>query len=192
MSDFWLYFKLGLEHVLDWKAYDHLLFLITICLAYSFNSWKRLLLLVTVFTLGHTLSLFLSNYNIVNVSVLWIEFLIPVTILVAALFTIFKARKFERSQKMGILYLITVFFGLIHGLGFAGYYKMINSDGELFPLLEFALGIEVAQIIIVLGVLILAYVAQNFLGLKRRDWILVIASVVVGMVIPMLIDKWIF
>ena len=192
MSDFWLYFKLGLEHVLDWKAYDHLLFLITICLAYSFNSWKRLLLLVTVFTLGHTLSLFLSNYNIVNVSVLWIEFLIPVTILVAALFTIFKARKFERSQKMGILYLITVFFGLIHGLGFAGYYKMINSDGELFPLLEFALGIEVAQIIIVLGVLILAYVAQNFLGLKRRDWILVIASVVVGMVIPMLIEKWIF
>lgn len=192
MSDFWLYFKLGLEHVLDWKAYDHLLFLITICLAYSFNSWKRLLLLVTVFTLGHTLSLLLSNYDVVNVSAPLIEFLIPITILAAALFTIFKARKFERSQKMGILYLITVFFGLIHGLGFAGYYKMINSDGELFPLLEFALGIEVAQIIIVLGVLILAYVAQNFLGLKRRDWILVIASVVVGMVIPMLIDKWIF
>jgi hypothetical protein len=192
MSDFWLYFKLGLEHVLDWKAYDHLLFLITICLAYSFNSWKRLLLLVTMFTLGHTFSLLLANYEVVNVSSRWIEFLIPVTILTAALFTIFKAGKVERSEKMGILYLITVFFGLIHGFGFAGYYKMINSDGDLLPLLEFALGIEVAQITIALAVLILSYVAQNFFRFNRRDWVLVIASVVVGMVIPMLIDKWVF
>lgn len=192
MSDFWLYFNLGLEHVLDWKAYDHLLFLITICLAYSFSSWKRLLLLVTMFTLGHTFSLLLANYELVNVSAPWIEFLIPVTILVAAVFTIFKAGKVEKSEKMGILYLITIFFGLIHGFGFAGYYKMINSDVEILPLLEFALGIEVAQIIIALAVLILAYVAQNFLGLNRRDWILVVASIVVGMVIPMLIEKWVF
>lgn len=192
MSDFWLYFKLGLEHVLDWKAYDHLLFLITICLAYSFNSWRRLLLLVTMFTLGHTFSLLLANYDVVHVSAPLIEFLIPVTILTAALFTIFKVGKFERSEKMGILYLITVFFGLIHGFGFAGYYKMINSEGELLPLLEFALGIEVAQITIALGMLILSYVAQNFFRFKRRDWVLVIASIVVGMVIPMLIEKWVF
>ena len=103
MSDFWLYFKLGLEHVLDWKAYDHILFLIVLCAAYNFVSWKRLLLLVTLFTLGHTISLLLANYEVVTVSNKWIEFLIPMTILVAAVFNLFTAGKKKRVEKLGHL-----------------------------------------------------------------------------------------
>lgn len=191
MSDFWLYFKLGLEHVLDWSAYDHVLFLITLCVSFSFVYWRRLLLLITMFTIGHTLSLLLSNYDVVNVSREWIEFLIPVSILVSAVYAIFKA-KMGHTGKMTGLYLITVFFGLIHGFGFASYYKMINIDGELLPLLEFALGIEASQVIVSFLVLTFTYLAHTFFRFSQRDWVLVISSIVIGMVIPMLIENWVF
>jgi len=192
MSDFWLYFKLGLEHVLDWNAYDHILFLVVLCVPFTFISWRRLLLLVTMFTLGHTMSLLLAYYNVVSVSSNWIEFLIPITILVAAIFTMLRAGKVGRTEKIGVLYLVTVFFGLIHGFGFAGYYRMINIDGGILPLFEFALGIEVSQIIISLIVLLLAFLAQTFFRFNQRDWVLVVSSIVVGMVIPMLVENWIF
>lgn len=192
MSDFWLYFKLGLEHVLDWKAYDHVLFLIVLCAAYTFDSWKRLLLLVTLFTLGHTVSLLMANYNVVSVSSVWIEFLIPVTILVTALFNLFTAGKSNRADKLGLFYIATVFFGLIHGFGFATYYGMINSNNEILPLLEFALGIETAQIIVVLIVLLIAFLCKTIFRFNKRDWTLVVSSIVIGMVIPMLTANWMF
>ncbi len=192
MSDFWLYFKLGLEHVLDWKAYDHILFLITLCVSFTFISWKRLLLLVTMFTIGHTMSLLLANYEVVSVSSKWIEFLIPITILAAAVFNILRTGKIGGNKKIISLYIITVFFGLIHGFGFASYYKMINMEGDILPLLEFALGIEVSQIIIVLIVLVLAHLTQTFLRFGQRDWVMMISSIVIGMVISILIENWVF
>lgn len=192
MSDFWLYFKLGLEHVLDWKAYDHILFLITLCVSFTFVSWKRLLTLVTMFTLGHTISLLLANYEVVRISSKWIEFLIPITILVAAVFTIARTGRIGRNEKMASLYIISVFFGLIHGLGFASYYKMINIEGELLPLLEFALGIEASQVIVAFVVLTVAYLAHIFFRFSQRDWVLVVSSIVIGMVISMLIENWVF
>lgn len=192
MSDFWLYFKLGLEHVLDWQAYDHILFLIVLCAAYTFTSWKRLLLLVTLFTLGHTISLLLANYNVVSVSTNWIEFLIPITILLAAIFNLFTAGKEKKLEKLGLFYIVTIFFGLIHGFGFASYYKMINDSNDMLPLLEFAAGVEVAQVIVVLLVLIFAFILQMIFRFNKRDWVLVISSIVIGMVIPMLMNHWIF
>jgi len=192
MSDFWLYFKLGLEHVLDWNAYDHILFLIVLCAAYTFVSWRRLLVLVTMFTVGHTLSLLLANYNIVTVSSGVIEFLIPVTIFVGALFNLFTAGKEKRVEKLKILYIVAIFFGLIHGFGFASYFKMLSSGGEILPLLEFALGIETSQIIIAFAVLILAFLFQTIFRINKKDWVLVVSSIVIGMVIPMIADKWIF
>lgn len=192
MSDFWLYFNLGLTHVLDWKAYDHVLFLIVLCAAYTFASWKRILLLVTLFTLGHTLSLLLANYNIVSVSSKLIEFLIPITILVTALFNLFTAGKSKKGEKMGVFYIITIFFGLIHGMGFASFFTALDSSGEFLPLLEFALGIEAAQIIVVIIILILAFLFQSIFRFNKKDWVLVISSLVIGMIIPMLIENWIF
>ncbi len=190
MSDFLLYFKLGLNHVLDWQAYDHILFLIVLVAAYNFVNWKRLLTLVTLFTLGHTASLLLASYNIVNVSNTWVEFLIPITIFLAALYNLFKSRKRKRSEKSGLFYIITIFFGLIHGFGFASYFKMINDESVFLPLIEFALGIELAQIIIVFIVLIIAFVFQTIFRFNKRYWVLVISSIVIGMVIPMLINNW--
>ncbi|MFT5249812.1 MAG: hypothetical protein ACI93P_001544 [bacterium] len=192
MSDFWLYLKLGLTHVLDWQAYDHIFFLIVLVAAYSFSSWKRIFILVSLFTIGHTVSLLLANYNVVSLSSKWIEILIPVTILVAALYNLFTSGKNNRSEKVGLFYVITVFFGLIHGFGFATYYKMINGDNDILPLLEFALGVEFAQIIIVTLVLILSFIFQSILRFNKKDWVLVVSSIVIGVVIPMLQNNWPF
>lgn len=188
MDTFWLYFKQGLFHVLDWQAYDHILFLIVLTVPYLFSNWKRLLGLVTVFTVGHTLALVLAAYDIVSVKSSWIELLIPITILVTALFNVFTAGKSAKKEKVGIYVITTLFFGLIHGLGFSTYFNMMttNTSHKFLPLIEFTLGIEVAQIAIVLCVLIVSFLGQSLLRFSLRDWVLVISAVVIGMVIHLL------
>ena len=194
MSDFWLYFETGLRHVLDINAYDHILFLVVLTVPYTFKDWKNVLLLVSIFTIGHTLSLMLSVYGVVRVNAGVVEFLIPITILITALFNIIKSGK--KSQKnnnsLNFIAIVTLFFGLIHGLGFSNYFKLIldkNADDKFLPLLEFALGIEAAQLIIVLCVLILAYILSEFFKLNRRDWVLVTSAFVAGVVVPMIIHN---
>ena len=192
MNDFWFYFNIGLQHVLDWQAYDHILFLIILTVPYAFRDWQRVLLMVTLFTVGHSLSLFLSVYGIVKVSSGLIEFLIPITIFVAAIYNVFTAGKGAKKDKLSLLLFTALFFGLIHGLGFSNFFKALTADmpNRALPLIEFALGIEAAQIIIVLIVLIISFIMQTIFRFSRRDWMLVISSVVIGMVIPMLIKNW--
>ena len=190
MLDFLLYLKLGLTHVLDWQAYDHILFLIVLVVAYNFSNWKRIFILVSLFTIGHTVSLLLVNYSVVAISSKWVEFLIPVTILVAAFYNLLTSGKNNRSEKVGLFYVITIFFGLVHGFGFATYYKMIAGGNEILPLLEFALGIELAQIIVVTIVLIFSFIFQSILRFNKKDWVLVVSSIVIGLVIPMLQNNW--
>ncbi len=192
MSDFWFYFKIGLEHVLDWKAYDHILFLIVLTVPYLFKDWKRVFLLVTLFTVGHTLSLILSVYGVVRVNTGIVEFLIPITILVAALYNVFTAGKGAQKDKLGILLITALFFGLVHGLGFSTFFKQLTAHlaSRLLPLAEFALGIEAAQLIIVLIVLILSFIFQTVFRFSRRDWVMVISAVVLGMIIPMAIANY--
>lgn len=188
MSEFWLYFNLGLEHVLDWNAYDHILFLIVLVAAYSFSSWRRVLSLVTIFFLGHTVALFLSVYQVVSISSKWIELLIAVTILVTALFNLFTAKRKEKQLNAGLLYFSTGFFGLIHGFGFSTFFKMVagNQETKFLPLIEFALGIEAALIIVAFVVLLFSFIFQNFIRVSRRDWILVTSSMVIGVILPIL------
>ncbi len=191
LDDFLFNLQYGINHVLDINAYDHVLFLIVLTVPYMFKDWKRVLLLVSVFTLGHTLSLVLAAYDIVSVNGKLIEFLIPVTILVAALFNVFTSGKGAQKEKVGILFITTLFFGLIHGLGFAREFKMLvgQSENKLATLLEFALGIEVAQVIIVFTVLFLGFLCQTIFRFSKRDWIMVISAIVVGLVIPMLLNS---
>ena len=190
-ENFWFNVQYGINHVLDIKAYDHVLFLIVLTVPYLFKDWKRVLLLVTMFTLGHTLSLVLAVYNIVSVKAVMVEFLIPITILVVALFNVFTSGKGAQKEKVGVLFLSTLFFGLIHGLGFAREFKMLlgDSNSKLVLLLEFALGIELAQIIIVFIVLLLGYIMQTIFRFNKRDWIMVISAIVVGLVIPMILNS---
>lgn len=191
MSDFELYFNMGLRHVLDINAYDHVLFLIVLTVPYIFKDWKNVLLLVTLFTIGHTLSLILSVFGVITVNAGIVEFLIPITIFITALYNIFKASRKSASKNGNINFIAitTLFFGVIHGLGFSNYFKIVvdkNSKDKLMPLLEFALGIETAQVIVVLIVLIISYVLQEFFRLSKRDWILVMSAFVAGVVVPMI------
>jgi len=191
MEELKLFFELGLTHVLDINGYDHVLFLIVLAAPYLFSNWKKVLFLVTVFTVGHSISLILSSYSFVSVNSSLVEFIIPVTIAVTALFNIFSSGKIIGNTKIGLVFFVTLFFGIIHGLGFSSYFKMIvgNTDYKFIPLIEFALGVEVAQIIIVIIVLVLASVAQSILSISKRDWVLVISSITLGLVIPMLLSR---
>ncbi|MCM5662348.1 HupE/UreJ family protein [Galbibacter mesophilus] len=194
MDQFWFYFKLGLDHVLDINAYDHVLFFIALIVPYTFANWKKILWLVTMFTIGHTLSLILATYGVVRISSSLVECLIPVTIFITAVFNIFTAGKGAKNEKFGLTFFTTLFFGLIHGLGFSTYFKQIvaSSSNKIIPLLEFALGIEASQIIVALVVLIIGFLIQSVFRFNKRDWIMVTSSIVVGFVIPMLLDTCAF
>jgi len=191
LENFWFNVEYGVNHVLDINAYDHILFLIVLTIPYVFKDWKRVLLLVSMFTLGHSLSLVLAAYNVVTVNATVVEFLIPITILVVALFNVFTSGKGAQREKVGVLFLSTLFFGLVHGLGFAREFQMLlgDTDNKLVLLLEFALGIELAQVIIVFVVLFLSYIVQTIFRFTKRDWIMVISAIVVGLVIPMILNS---
>jgi hypothetical protein len=191
LENFWFNVQYGINHVLDINGYDHVLFLMVLAVPYVFKDWKRVLLLVSMFTLGHTLSLVLAAYGVVSVSGKLVEFLIPITILIAAIYNVFTAGKKDRGTKIGLLFFTTLFFGLIHGLGFAREFKMLSSlsDSKLELLIEFAVGIEIAQVIIVFVVLFLGFLCQTIFRFSRRDWVMVLSSVVIGLVIPMIIQS---
>jgi hydrogenase/urease accessory protein HupE len=190
MEDFLLYFKMGLHHVLDFSAYDHILFLIVLAVVFTNFQWKKVIWLVTLFTIGHSVTLALSAYGVLKVPMDLIEFLIPLTIFITGIINIITAKS-KNTKKGNINLLLALFFGLIHGLGFSNYFKMMvgQEEDKLFPLIEFALGIELAQVIIVIGILILGMILQNFLRVDRRDWVLVCSSIVIGFSIQMMIDR---
>ncbi|MGK4566346.1 HupE/UreJ family protein [Flavobacterium sp. 3HN19-14] len=188
MSEFWIYFEIGLRHILDIKAYDHILFLIALTVPYAFKDWKKVLILVTIFTLAHTVALALSAFNWVVIKVSLTAFLIPVIILITALFHLFTAGKSSKNESISIIGFISLFFGIVHGLGYAEHFRTLApASGKLIPMLEISLGIETAQIIVVIVVLILSYIVQTFFRFSKRDWTLVMSAFVIGVVLPMII-----
>ena len=183
---------MGLKHILNVYAYDHVLFLIALAIPFSFKDWKRILVLVTLFTLGHTIALLLSVFGIIAVKVNVVELLVPITILIIALFNLFTAGKSNRKEGVNLVFLITLFFGIIHGLGFANYFKTIvggNAISKLLPMTEFALGIEAAQIVVIFVVLVLSYIVQTVFRFSKRDWALVFSAFIIGVVLPMIIEN---
>ena len=176
--------------MLDFSAYDHILFLIVLAVVFNFKNWKKVLWLVTLFTIGHSITLALSAYEVLKIKIDLIEFLIPLTIFITGIVNVVSSSK-TSTKKDNINLIFALFFGLIHGLGFSNYFKMMigQEEEKLFPLLEFALGIEIAQLIIVLGILIIGAILQNFFRVTKRDWILVCSSIVIGFSIQMMIDR---
>nr|WP_321415131.1 HupE/UreJ family protein [uncultured Allomuricauda sp.] len=189
MQEFLFYIKLGLDHVLDFGAYDHILFLSALAIPFTFKSWKRVLILATIFTIAHCTSLALSVYEVTTVDVGLIEFLIPVTIVLTALFNF--AYVFKESLDVGVFLhvLATAFFGLIHGFGFSNYFKMLmaEEDDKITPLLGFATGIELSQVTIILVVLIISYIILDLLKMRRSIFIAVASILIIAITIPLLI-----
>ncbi|OLE66410.1 MAG: HupE / UreJ protein [Bacteroidetes bacterium 13_1_20CM_4_60_6] len=191
MQDFWLYFQLGRDHIADWRGYDHILFVTALCLRYLLKDWKKVLVLVTAFTIGHSITLALSVLNYVNISTHWVEFLIPVTIVVTALSNIWQ-KDFEFKSRFPLIYFFALFFGLIHGLGFSSYLKSLlgKETNIASELLAFNLGLEFGQILIVLAVLAFSWVCISLLKFSRRQYLLFLSGAIFGIAFLMAIQRF--
>ncbi len=172
MNDFNLFFGIGIDHILNTGALDHLLFIMVLCAVYLVTDWKKLLVLITAFTIGHSLTLALSVYDVVRFNSAWVEFLIPLTIVLTALYNLTLAGKAVPRQKIQINYLLALFFGLVHGMGFANNIRFMLAESQsiLLPLLGFNLGLELGQIIVVSILLLLIILAIKLMKLQHRYW----------------------
>ncbi len=187
MEDFALYFELGWQHIVDWHGYDHMLFVTAMCAAYTLADWRKVLLLVTAFTLGHSVTLALSIFNWVLISSRWIEFLIPLTIAVTCLFHLLKPGSSHGRQT----YALILGFGFIHGLGFSTYLKsLLGTDTSIIgQLFAFNIGLEAGQILVVLAVLLLSQWMVRIAQISRRDWILCLSSAIFGIALLLTIQR---
>jgi len=192
MSEFALYFQLGWQHIVAWDGFDHILFITALCAVYLLKDWRKVLILVTAFTIGHSITLALSVLDVVHISTRLIEFLIPVTIFITALFNIIRPQKEEATQAVQLNYLFALFFGLIHGMGFSNRLKSLLGTGEnvVKPLLGFNLGLEFGQVLIVIIVLLIAGIIVNITRVDRRDWTMFLSSAIFGIAFVMAIERF--
>ena len=177
MNDLAFYFKEGWHHIISLSALDHQLFIIVLSAIYLLKDWKQVLVLITAFTIGHSITLALSIYNVVHANEKWVEFLIPCTIITAAVFNL--AKKKYDQKKFQLNYFLALFFGLIHGLGFANTIRfMMAKDQQIgWSLLGFNIGLEVGQILIVCITLFVGYLFVNMAGLNRKWWVFILSII---------------
>lgn len=191
MQDFWLYFQIGREHIADWHGYDHILFVTALCLRYLLKDWKKVLVLVTAFTIGHSVTLALSVFNVINIPAAWTEFLIPVTIVITALSNTLQ-REIEPKKKFPLIYFYALGFGLIHGLGFSSYLKsLLGKDQNVVgQLLAFNIGLEAGQLIIVAAAIFISWLFVSLIKVPRREYVVFVSGAIFGIASIMAIERF--
>ena len=191
MHEFWMYTQIGFNHIANLSGMDHILFVTALCIRYQLSDWKKWLILVTAFTIGHSVTLFLSVFNYLDFSTNWIEFLIPVTILITSISNMF-VKKFSFNTKFPVIYFFALFFGLIHGLGFSFYLKsLLGMQQNIAPaLLAFNLGLEIGQILIVMAILVISFIFVTLLKAPRRDIILIVSGGILALSLQMAIERY--
>jgi len=189
MSDFGFYFSLGWEHIISWSALDHQLFILALAAIYLLKDWKQVLVLVTAFTIGHSLTLALTVFNIIHFRSDWIEFLIPCTIVITAISDLFQKNFTPRSIRIN--YFLALFFGLIHGMGFANKLRYILAGDQSigWSLFGFNVGLEAGQIIIVMLVLSLSFLFVQVLKINRREWVIFISAASFSIALKMVLER---
>ncbi len=189
---FSVYLQLGFDHISDLRGYDHMLFLVALCAVYSYAEWKRVLVLITAFTLGHSITLALSSLDVIHFDRQLIEVLIPVTILLTALKNLFLQKKNEKIWSPS--YLLPLFFGLIHGMGFSSYFKSLlgREANILLPLFSFNVGVEIGQICIVAIIMLINLIVLKGLKVKQPGWNKVVSVVAAVLAVYMIVDRMFF
>ena len=196
-SVFSAYLQLGFGHIADLQGYDHILFVVVLCAIYRLREWRKVALLVTAFTLGHSLTLALAVLDIIRVNAAWVEFLIPLTILATAIYNVVVH---QEENKMGTFsgmlqlnYLFALFFGLIHGMGFSNFLRsslLPGEEGQLATqLLAFNIGVEAGQMAIVAAVLCLSYIMLSILKVKQREWNIFVSGSAFGLALIMVLER---
>lgn len=189
MQDIGFYFKLGWEHIISKDALDHQLFIAALVAIYLLKDWKQVLILVTAFTIGHSLTLALSVFDIIRFSTRWVEFLIPLTIVITAVSNLFQKKFTPKSIRIN--YFLALFFGLVHGMGFANSIRfMLASDQRIgWSLLGFNIGLEVGQIVVVAILLLLAHIMISWVRVNRREWVIFMSAAAFGISLKMVLDR---
>ena len=184
------YFKEGWRHIISWDALDHQLFILVLAAVYMLKDWKQVLILVTAFTIGHSITLALSTLEIITVPSELVEFLIPITIAIAAVTNFFQKNFTTKAIRLN--YFLALFFGLVHGLGFANTLRFIKAEDENlgWVLLQFNLGLEVGQIVVVLLILLIAQLVFDYLNLYRSYWVLIISASVFILSLKLIIERF--
>ena len=180
MQEFKTWFEIGFDHIINYQALDHILFIVVLTVIYDIQMIKKIIILITAFTVGHTLTLILSTLNLIQYDQKIIEFAIPLTIAITAINNIRK-----RNQTLlgggNLNYYLALFFGLIHGLGFSNYLKaLLIGDNILLELFSFNIGVEIGQIVIVLLFLFVGFIFSKIFFSKRNEWILFVSSLILG------------
>lgn len=186
MGNFQLYFEIGFKHIVNIGALDHILFMAAIALRYQFVDFKKLLIIVTAFTLGHAVTLALAIFYVIYLPKNWIEFLIAITIIITSFSNLF-VKKFVYKGKFPPIYFFALLFGLIHGMGFATEFVALEGTGfsTALNLLYANIGIEIGQLFFVLIVLILSFICLNILKQNRREYILFTSGAIFGIALEM-------
>ncbi len=172
-----VYLRLGVDHILNISAYDHIIFIVALCAMYAATDWKRILILVTAFTIGHSITLAMSVLNFISVKPALVEVLIPVTILLTSVQNLVVKPKPEQVWRPN--YFLALFFGFIHGMGFSNYFKALlgKETSIILPLFGFNLGVEIGQICIVLIIMLLNYLFVNSWRVQQRQWNVIVSSI---------------
>lgn len=191
MGNFRMFFPMGIEHITDLTGLDHILFITALCLRYLWTDWKKLLMLVTAFTIGHSITLALSTLNIINIPRDWTEFCIALTIIITAINNCY-VKDFKFKSKYPSIYFFALFFGLIHGLGFSSMLKsMLGRDTSIITqLFAFNLGLEVGQLIIVSIILLFSFLLVRIIQVNRREYILFVSGGIAALALQMAIDRF--
>ena len=188
MEDFKTWFFIGFDHILNYQALDHILFILALVVIYDFSMIKKIIFLITAFTIGHSITLALSALEVISYNQRVIEFAIPLTIVITSLSNIIN-RKNNSIKFVSANYLIALVFGLIHGLGFANYLKaLLFKRNIILELFSFNIGIEVAQIIVVLAFLFLSFFISKLMFKKRENWVLFVSSAIFGISLMLTIN----
>ncbi|HVU98524.1 MAG TPA: HupE/UreJ family protein [Puia sp.] len=192
MQDFKLYFQIGIEHILNPEALDHILFVAALCLRYLMKDWRKVIVLVTAFTIGHSVTLALSALGLVHFATRWIEFLIPLTIVATALNNLVQRKdRVEHPSPLPLIYFFALFFGLIHGLAFAStLVSLVGKDDLVLPLLAFNLGIEAAQLVVVAAILLISFIFVQAMKMHRIWWVRGVSALVLLASLKMAVDRW--
>ena len=192
MSDFQLYLQLGFQHITDVNGYDHILFVIALCAVYRPSDWKKLAILVTAFTLGHSVTLALATLQIITYHTEVIEFLIPITIFLTCVLNFFHksvdSTRFQKEKSSSLRYPMAMAFGLIHGMGFSNYLRSLLGKEEslLNPLLAFNVGLELGQLLIVMFTLVISFLMLEVFRVKKHDWNLILSGMVAGVALTLI------
>lgn len=194
MEEIWNNIQKGIFHILNFEAYDHLLYIVVITVPFLFNKWKRVLGLISIFIVGHAITLALDTFDIVTADKGTVMFLMHSILLILAIYNVISSGKRPQSERYGVVFFLSLGLGLAHGFVTNNFLTNLFKSGEskFIFLLESTFGMWLGLLIMAFLSVFIGFICQTVFRFKNRDWVLVASAIVIGLLIPLIIETWIF